>query len=211
MNEDSTHGPRLRVGLTGGVASGKSTVARRFIELGVPVVDADDAARTVTGPGQAALGAIAARFGPDVLTPKGELDRRALRRRVFVDKAARSDLEAITHPLIRAEMERLSSLAQGPYLVMSIPLLVEAGDAANRVDRILVVDADEADQLARVKARDGGGDAEARAIIAAQASRAERLRAASDVLQNTADIAALHASVDRLHERYLALAAARSW
>lgn len=209
MSDDPTHEPRLRVGLTGGVASGKSTVARRFAELGVPVFDADDAARTVTASGQAALGEIAARFGRDVITASGELDRRALRRRVFADSAARHDLEAILHPLIRAEMERLASLARGPYLVMSIPLLVEAGIAANTVDRILVVDAHEADQLARLKARDGSGEVEARAIIAAQASRAERLRAASDVLQNTADIANLYAAVDRLHQRYLALAAAR--
>jgi dephospho-CoA kinase len=209
MSEDPTHGPRLRVGLTGGIASGKSTVARRFTELGVAVIDADDAARTVTGPGQPSLRAIAIRFGPGVLTPSGELDRRALRQHVFADNRARRDLEAILHPLIRTEMERLASLARGPYLVMSIPLLVEAGEAANRVDRTLVVDADEPAQIARVKARDGSSEAEARAIIAAQASRDERLRAASDVLQNTADIAELHAAVDRLHERYLALAAAR--
>jgi dephospho-CoA kinase len=209
MSEDPTHGPRLRVGLTGGIASGKSTVARRFSELGAAVIDADEAARTVTGPEQPALRAIAARFGPGILTPTGELDRRALRQHVFADNGARRDLEAILHPLIRTEMERLASLARGPYLVMSIPLLVEAGEAANRVDRTLVVDADEATQVARVKARDGSSEAEARAIIAAQASRDERLRAASDVLQNTTDIAELHAAVDRLHERYLALAAAR--
>ncbi len=209
MSEDLTHGPRLRVGLTGGIASGKSTVARRFAELGVAVIDADQAARTVTAPGQPSLRTIAARFGPDILSPGGELDRHALRQRVFADKGARRDLEDILHPLIRIEMERHAAEAPGSYLVMSIPLLIEAGKAANRVDRILLVDADEATQVARVQARDGGSEAEARAIISAQASRAERQRAASDVLQNTADIAALHAAVDRLHERYLALAAAR--
>jgi dephospho-CoA kinase len=208
MSERSTHRPRLRVGLTGGVASGKSAVARRFAELGVPVIDADDAARTLTAADRAALAAIAARFGPQILTAQGALDRRALRQRVFTDIAARHDLEAILHPLIRIEMERLAAIAQGPYLILSVPLLVEAGDARIRVDRILVVDTDEEVQLSRLQARDGCSEMEARAIIAAQASRAERLRAADDVLENTANIAALHAAVDRLHARYLALAAA---
>lgn len=208
MSEGSTQRPRLRVGLTGGVASGKSTVARRFAELGVPVVDADVASRTVTAPKRPALAAIEARFGPQILTPQGELNRRALRQRVFADSAARHDLEAILHPLIRVEMERLASLVHGPYLVLSVPLLVEAGDARIAVDRILVVDTDEEAQLSRVQARDGCSEREARAIVAAQASRAERLRAADDVLENTANIALLHASVDRLHARYLAMAAA---
>jgi dephospho-CoA kinase len=208
MSEGSTQRPRLRVGLTGGVASGKSTVAQRFAELGVPIVDADEAARTVTAPKRPALAVIAARFGPQVLTAQGALDRRSLRQRVFMDIAARRDLEAILHPLIRVEMERLASLAHGPYLVLSVPLLVEAGTARIPVDRILVVDTDEAVQLSRVQARDGCSEPEARAIVAAQVSRAERLRAADDVLENTADIAALHAAVDRLHARYLALAAA---
>ena len=208
MREDSMQRPRLRVGLTGGIASGKSIVARRFSELGVPVIDADEAARTVTARGQAVLGEIATRFGPGILTPRGELDRGALRQRVFADSAARRDLETVLHPLIRAEMERLASQAHGPYLVMSIPLLVEAGDAAIQVDRILVVDTDEAAQLARVQARDGCSENEARAIIEAQASRAERLRVADDVLQNAADVVQLRTAVDRLHERYLTLAAA---
>jgi dephospho-CoA kinase len=210
MSEGSRQRPRLRVGLTGGVASGKSTVARRFAELGVPVVDADVAARTVTAPKRPALAAIAARFGPQILTPQGELNRRTLRQKVFADIAARHDLEAILHPLIRVEMERLGSLAHGPYLVLSVPLLVEAGDARIAVDRILVVDTDEEAQLSRVQARDGCSEREARAIVAAQASRAERLRAADDVLENTANIAVLHAAVDRLHARYLAMAAASS-
>jgi dephospho-CoA kinase len=208
MSRGSARRPLLRVGLTGGIASGKSTVARRFTELGVPVIDADEAARTVTGPGQPVLGALATRFGAGILTPQGELDRRALRQRVFADGGARRDLETVLHPLIRTEMERLATEAQGPYLVLSIPLLVEAGDARMRVDRILVVDTDEAAQVARVQARDGCSENEARAIIAAQASRAQRLQAADDVLKNTADIAALRAAVDRLHQRYLTLAAA---
>jgi dephospho-CoA kinase len=208
VGDDSPQTPRFRVGLTGGIASGKSTVARRFSELGVPVIDADEAARTVTVAGQPILGEIAMRFGAEILTPRGELDRRALRQLAFADSAARRNLETLLHPLIRAEMERLASQARGPYLVMSIPLLIEAGDARAPVDRILVVDADEAAQLARAQARDGCSEKEARAIIAAQASRAERLRVADDVLQNTADFAQLRAAVDRLHARYLALAAA---
>jgi dephospho-CoA kinase len=210
MSHGTTLGPRLRVGLTGGVATGKSTVARRFAELGVPVIDADEAARNVVAPGQPALGEIAHRFGPGILKPDGELDRRALRGLVFADSAARRDLEAILHPPIRAEMERLASRAKGPYLIMAIPLLVEGGDARSRVDRILVVDADEEVQLARLRARDGSSEAEARAIIAAQANRAERVRAADDVLQNEADPATLRSGVDRLHERYLALAASKA-
>jgi dephospho-CoA kinase len=209
MSEGSPQRSRLRVGLTGGIASGKSTVARRFSELGVPVIDADEAARTVTGPGQAILGKLASRFGPGILTPQGELDRRALRQQVFTDSAARRDLETLLHPLIRAEMERLALQAPGPYLVMAIPLLVEAGNARARVDRILVVDTDEALQLTRVRARDGCSESDARAIIAAQASRTERLRVADDVLKNAGDIAELRVAIDRLHERYLALAAAR--
>jgi dephospho-CoA kinase len=210
MSERSTQRPRLRVGLTGGIASGKSSVARRFAELGIPVIDADEAARTVTAPGRPALTAIATRFGPQILTRSGELDRRALRQRVFTDSAARRDLEAILHPLIRLEMERLAALARGPYVVLSVPLLVEAGDARVSVDRILVVDTDEQAQLSRAQARDGCSEAEARAIVATQASRDERLRAADDVLQNTANIAELNAAVDRLHARYLALVAASS-
>ncbi|MFI4891642.1 MAG: dephospho-CoA kinase [Steroidobacterales bacterium] len=208
MGHGPTPRPRFRVGLTGGIAAGKSTVAHRFAELGVPVIDADEAARAVVVPGRPALGEVVQRFGAGILAPNGELDRRALRRLVFADPAARRDLEAILHPAIWAEMESLASQAHGAYLIMSIPLLVEAGNARNRVDRILVIDADETAQVARLQARDGCTETEGRAIIAAQASRAERLRVADDVLQNVADLAQLRGGVDRLHERYLALAAA---
>ena len=152
--------PRFRVGLTGGIASGKTTVAQRFIELGVPVIDADEVARAVVAPGQPALAAVVARFGSGIIGADGSLDRRSLRGRVFADAAARRDLEAILHPAIRVEMERQSAAADGPYVVLSIPLLVEGGDARSRVDRILVIDADEAVQLARVQARDGSSAAE---------------------------------------------------
>lgn len=199
--------PLWRVGLTGGIASGKTTVARRFAELGVPVIDADEVARAVVAPGQPALAAAIDRFGDGILAADGSLERRALRRLVFADATARRDLEAILHPAIRAEMELRRAAVVGPYVILAIPLLIEGGDARSRVERILVVDVDEAVQLARVQARDGCTADEARAIIAAQASRAARLVAADDVIDNSGDLAALHAAVDALHRRYLALAA----
>ena len=198
----------LRIGLTGGIASGKSTVARRFVELGVPVIDADAAARAVVAPGTPGLAAVSERFGPRVLAQNGELDRRALRDLIFKDPGLRRDLEAILHPLIRADMERSAELAVGPYVVMAIPLLVE-GDSRRRVDRVLVVDVDEAVQLQRVRARDGCTEDQARAILASQASRSARLAAADDVLLNTGTVTDLRQAVDHLHERYLRLAEAQ--
>ena len=144
---------RLRIGLTGGIASGKSTVAQRFVELGIPVIDADDSSRLVVAPGEPGLAELAKRFGTSVLTVTGELDRRALRNMIFADPQLRRDLEAILHPLIRVDMEQRASAAAGPYLVMAIPLLVESG-SQGQVDRILVVDVDEDVQLRRVMARD---------------------------------------------------------
>jgi dephospho-CoA kinase len=197
--------PRLRIGLTGGIASGKSTAALRFAELGVPVIDADDASRAVVAPGTPGLEQVLRRFGPGVLTAQGELDRRALRNLIFSDAAARADLNAILHPLIRAHMAQHADDATGPYVIMAIPLLVEGGQP-DRVDRILVVDADEAVQLQRLTARDGSTEEQARAIIAAQASRNTRLSAADDILTNTGSLTELRQAVDRLHERYLQLA-----
>jgi dephospho-CoA kinase len=197
-------GQRLRIGLTGGIASGKSTVARRFAELGVAVIDADAAARTVVAPGTPGLAEVAKRFGPGVLTGTGELDRRALRDLIFGDSGSRRDLESILHPLIRAEMDRSAQQAPGPYIVMAIPLLVEGG-SRGRVDRVLVVDVDEDLQLRRVMARDGCTLEQARSILAAQASRPARLAAADDVLQNDGTVTDLRQAVDRLHERYLRL------
>ncbi len=195
----------LRVGLTGGIASGKTTVAQRFTELGVPVVDADIAARSVVAPGEPALVEVVRRFGLSVLDAAGGLERRTLRTLVFADPKARRDLEAIMHPRIRAEMERLASAAAGPYVVMAIPLLVETA-GINRVDRVLVVDAPEAVQLERLMARDSCSADQARAMVAAQATRAERLARADDVLPNGGDFAELQRGVDALHERYLRLA-----
>jgi dephospho-CoA kinase len=201
----------LRIGLTGGIASGKSTVEQRFVELGIAVINADDASRAVVAPGQPGLAAVAGRFGNQVLTAAGELDRRALRTIVFTDQHKRRELESILHPLIRADMERRAAQAKGPYLVLSIPLLIEGRSrdrGAARVDRILVIDVDESAQLQRLMSRDSIGLDEARAMIAAQASRADRLRAADDVLENSGGVPELRQAVDRLHAEYLRIASA---
>jgi dephospho-CoA kinase len=195
----------LRIGLTGGIASGKSTVTERFTELGVPVIDADVASRRVVEPGTPGLAQVVERFGARVLTD-GQLDRRALRDLIFKDSALRQALDAILHPLIRAEMEREAARAQGPYVIMAIPLLVEGGRSAKRVDRVLVVDADETLQMQRLQARDGSSEQQARDILAAQASRTARLEQADDVLLNAGTVAELRQAVDRLHEQYLQLA-----
>jgi dephospho-CoA kinase len=201
---------RLRIGLTGGIASGKSTVSQRFLELGVPVIDADLAARAVVEPGTPGLALVANRFGPSVLDANGNLDRAALRNLIFKDPAARKSLDAILHPLIRAAMEKQAENVPGPYLVMVIPLLVESGNARDRVDRVLVVDVDEAVQLQRVQARDGSSPEQAGAILAAQSSRSGRLAAADDVLPNSMTVADLRQAVDNLHQKYLQIAQSNS-
>jgi dephospho-CoA kinase len=216
--------PPFRVGLTGGIASGKSRAAEVFAQSGVPVIDSDVIAREVVAPGSAGLDAIRSRFGAGVLLPDGSLDRRALRERVFADPTARRDLEAITHPLIRQKMADDSARAGGPYQIHVIPLLAEgarkdaaaaaaAGDPppAGRprgFDRILVIDCPEQMQVARVMARDRVDEAGARAVLAAQASRADRLALADDVILNDRGPEALEQAVRTLHQRYLALAAA---
>jgi dephospho-CoA kinase len=202
-------GRRLRIGLTGGIASGKTTVAQRFKELGVPVVDADESARAVVAPGTPGLAAVLKRFGTGVVAENGELDRRAVRNLIFNEPGSRRDLEAILHPLIRADMERSAERAVGPYVVMAIPLLVE-GSSRGRVDRILVIDVEELVQLQRVTARDGCTEEQARAILASQASRSARLAAADDVLLNAGTVTDLRRAVDQLHERYLRLAEAQA-
>jgi dephospho-CoA kinase len=196
----------LRIGLTGGIASGKSTVTQRFAELGVPVIDADVASRNVVEPGKPGLALVVQRFGVGVLDERGRLDRRSLRNLIFKDSSLRQALDAILHPLIRAEMEREAATAKGPYVVMAIPLLVEGARAGKRVDRVLVVDADETLQIQRLQARDGSSAEEARAILASQASRAARLSQADDVISNTGTVAELRQAVDRLHAQYLQLA-----
>jgi dephospho-CoA kinase len=196
----------LRIGLTGGIASGKSTVTQRFSELGIPIVDADIASRAVVEPGSIGLQRIVERFGPNILGPAGELNRAALRAQVFGNAQLRKELEAILHPLIRSYMEQKAKDQVSPYLIMAIPLLVESGSPRDRVDRILVVDADETTQLRRLMDRDGSSEAQARAILASQTSRASRLAAADDVLSNDGSVTDLRQAVDRLHQRYIDLA-----
>ena len=201
--------PLLRIGLTGGIASGKTTVSDRFAELGVPVIDADVAAREVVKPGSRGLAQVAERFGAGILTSDGQLNRAALRQRIFEHPTERHDLDAMLHPLIRDFMRTRAAEATGPYVILAIPLLVENPASRAGIDRILVVDTDEASQLQRLMARDGSLERQARAILDAQASRADRLAAADDVLHNDGSVAELRQSVDRLHERYLKLTSSR--
>ena len=196
-----------RIGLTGGIASGKSRVADFFATLGITVIDSDVIAREVVAPGSAGLAAIRARFGDGVIGADGSLDRRALRNIVFADPAARVDLEAITHPLIRRRMRELNEAARGPHVINAIPLLAEGGGRRD-LDRVLVVDCPEDLQIRRVMARDQVDENAARAVLAAQASRAKRLAIADDVIVNDGDLAALETAVRNLHERYLELAGA---
>jgi dephospho-CoA kinase len=197
----------LRAGLTGGIASGKSTVARFFGALGVPILDSDQVAREVVEPGQPPLERLVERFGRGILTPDGHLDRPALRNIVFSDPKARADLENLTHPAIGAALEARSAAAGGPYQILVIPLLVEKHLSAH-VDRVLVVDCDEELQIRRLLARDGSTRAQAQAILNAQASRSARLKAADDVITNEADMSAVQTQVAALHARYLELARA---
>ena len=194
----------FRIALTGGIASGKSAVATLFEARGVPVVDSDVIAREIVQPGTAPLAAIRARFGDSVLLPDGSLDRRALREQDFADTVARRDREAITHPAIRERMQAWSRTAAGPYQIHMIPLLVEGGGRRD-FDRVLVVDCPEELQIQRVMQRDGVDATSARNILAAQASRAERLAVADDVIVNDGDRDRLNHDVDALHERYLQL------
>ena len=198
--------PRIfRVGLTGGIASGKSTVARLFAALGIPVIDSDELAREVVASGQPLLTRIASRFGAHVIAADGSLNRRALRDMVFADPKARADLEGLTHPAIAEASERRAREAGGPYQIHAIPLLVEK-KIESRVDRVLVVDCDEVVQIRRVQARDGSTLDQARAILAAQASRSARLEVADDVITNDGDLQGLRRQVEKLHARYLVLA-----
>lgn len=196
----------LVVGLTGGVASGKSTVERAFAALGVPVIDADQVARDVVAPGEPALAAIAERFGAAILDDEGGLDRAALRAVVFNDEDARRDLEAITHPAIRQRLQAWREALTAPYGVLSAALMVEGG-LSRLCDRVLVVDTEEAKQRERLMARDGVDTAMAERMLAAQADRQTRLSAADDVLSNSGDVTALEAGVVRLHDFYTRLAA----
>lgn len=197
------------VALTGGIAAGKSAVTRRFAALGVPVHDADVAAREVIAPGSEGLAAVVAAFGDEVLDAEGGLDRPAMRRHVFADKAARQRLEAIIHPRVRHWLHERALADTTPYCLLAIPLLVENIAHYRWVDRILLVDAPMEQQLARLITRDAIDEALARRMLAQQASRERRLALAHDVIDNGGDEDALDAAVLALHQRYLALAATR--
>lgn len=194
------------VAITGGIGSGKTTVANQFAELGIEVVDADIIAREVVEPGTTALAAIATHFGADVIAPDGRLDRRQLRERVFTDPQAKGWLNALLHPLIRSEMQRQCAAARSPYCLLVVPLLVENRLTA-LANRVLVIDVDEATQIERTCRRDGVSREQAEAILAAQASRTERLAAADDVLDNqNGTPEAIKSRIFALHETYLAFA-----
>ncbi len=200
---------RFVIGLTGGIAAGKSEVSRRFEALGITVADADLAARAVVAPGSEGLARIAAHFGKDILLADGQLDRAALRARIFASAQERKALEAITHPAIRQLLRETCEQAEGPYAIAAIPLLTEAGGRQQYpwLDRILVVDVPVAVQHARLMQRDGIDTALADRMIAAQASREARLALADDVVVNDGHPDHLQAHVERLDRAYRALAA----
>lgn len=200
--------PRYVVALTGGIAAGKSAVSRRFEALGICVYDADIAARKVIAPGSEGLAAIVAHFGPDVLGTDHQLDRAAMRRRVFGNDSERLALEAITHPRVRAWLRERVAADTGAYCMLAIPLLAENIAHYRWVDRVLVVDAPEDVQLSRLMQRDGIDEALARRMIERQARREHRLSLAHDVIENGGDESALDHAVAALHTRYLALAQA---
>ena len=197
------------VGLTGGIASGKSEVSRCFQSLGVQIIDADEVAREVVDAGSAGLADVVAAFGSGILDPAGALDRAAMRRRVFDDPGARARLEAIVHPRVRALIEARAASATGPYVIAAIPLLAEGGGREHYpwLARILVVDVPAPIQLARLLQRDGIDAALAQRMVAAQASRAQRLAIADDVIVNDGSLEALATHVQALDRRYRALAA----
>lgn len=196
------------LGLTGGIASGKSSAAREFATLGVPVTDLDELAREVLSPGNPVLEAVFSRFGTALRQGDGSLDRRALRAIVFADPGARRALESLTHPAIQRLTDERIAHQRGPYQIVVIPLLVESG-AQGRYQRILVVDCPEATQLARLRQRDGSSAAEAQAMLSAQSPRAARLAVADDVIHNDGDLASLAAQVKLLHAQYLQMAGNR--
>ncbi len=191
---------RFSVGLTGGIGSGKTSVANAFAQRGASIIDTDLIAHQLTAPGGHAIAAIAAAFGTDFIAPDGSMDRARMRERVFSDPAEKSLLESILHPMIRAEVSRQADAAQGAYLMYVVPLLAETGHW--KFSRILVVDCDEKQQIERVMLRDRLPLNIVQSIIAQQATRAQRLAMATDVLQNQGDFESLLPEIDRLHKIY---------
>ncbi len=195
------------VGLTGGIGSGKTAVAELFAQLGAGVVDTDEIARELTGPGRAAVSEIARRFGPQFAKADGSLDRVRMRKRAFEDVRARKELEGILHPLIRHEAECRVASSTAPYVILVVPLLLESGAYQPLVRRVLVVDSDQETRIERVRQRDDRPREEILAIMSSQVDQAERLRHADDVIRNDGDLAALEPQVAALHRKYLDLAA----
>jgi len=197
------------VGLTGGIGSGKSTVADLFAKRGVTLVDTDVIAHRITAPQGLAMPSIATEFGPSFVAEDGSLDRARMRALVFSDETARKRLEAITHPLIRAETERQRQQAPGPYVIVVVPLLVESGSWKTRVNRVLAVDCSVETQIARVMRRNAFTREQVLAIIARQATREARLAAADDVIVNdNRSLEELDVDVGKLHRTYVSLAGA---
>jgi dephospho-CoA kinase len=193
----------LKIGLTGGIGCGKTTIAKLFAAKGVPVLDADSISRDLVEPGRPALQEIALNFGPEVLK-NGRLDRARLRRLVFAVPGARQWLESLLHPLVYAEMQRRIARLSAPYCLLVVPLLLETG-RRDFVDRLLVVDCPTELQRQRVRLRDGSDDTEIDRILSTQVAREDRLAAADDVIENAADQEKLSEQVDRLHQFYLSL------
>lgn len=196
----------LVIGLTGGIAAGKSTATAFFHDRGVPVIDADEVARDVVAAATPGLAAVVAAFGPQILQADGTLDRRRLREVVFADPAQRHRLEAILHPLINSRIRDRLQQVTGPYCILAVPLLIESANLRALVSRVLVIDVPEDVQLARLMQRDRMSAEQCRAMLAAQASRAQRLEGADDVVDNATDITALTRQLESVHARYLELA-----
>jgi dephospho-CoA kinase len=194
------------VGLTGGIGSGKSVASSMFGELGAAIVDTDEISRALTAPGGAAIAGIRESFGPEYIAADGGLDRARMRSLVFGDAEAKRKLEGILHPRIRDRMRAAVAAAREPYVIAVIPLLFETGVCLDLLQRVLVVDCEESEQVRRASSRSGLSAQEVRAIMAAQLPRAERLKRADDVLRNDGSVEALRAQVARLHARYLDLA-----
>ena len=192
----------LRVGLTGGIGSGKTTVKNFFDELGAPTIDADEISHRITKPGQAAFDEVVALFGQESLDETGNLDRKRLRALIFDEPDLKQQLEAIIHPRVRAQIRTFADRVDYPYCIFCIPLLLETG-AQSTVDRVLVVDAPEELQVVRVSRRDNTAEQQTRSIIRSQAGRAERLRAAHDIIVNDGNISDLKTRVENLHDRYM--------
>ncbi len=195
------------VGLTGGIGSGKSAAARCFEELGIKVVDADQASRKVVEPGMPALEAVAEHFGSDILLPDGTLDRATLRERIFRDDTEKTWLEGLLHPLIKQWIRKELTSAKSPYAILESPLLLEIGQSRG-VNRVLVVDVPEPIQVERAMGRDANTEEQIRAIMASQMSREKRLAGADDVIDNSGGLEDLRAQVEDLHRQYLDMAEA---